>query len=99
VARWLGSRLGLGLGIAGRSRLVGLARLGVGPRLELGSRLGLESWLGRESWLGLALRALLSGLPDGNNRANRLAASVMTGHFPSGRTPIDIHRHRSISTE
>jgi hypothetical protein len=91
--------------MAGRSRLVGLARLGVGPWLELGSwlglgaRLGLESWLGRESWLGLALRALLSGLPDGNNRANRLAASVMTGHFPSGRTPIDIHRHRSISTE
>ena len=60
-----------------------------GAGAAAGSRLGL----------GLALGALLSGLPDGDDRANRLAASIIARHSPSRRTPIHIHRHCSIPTE
>ena len=68
VARRLGSWLGVGLGLAGRGRLVGLARLGLGSWLGLGFRLGLGPRMG----LGLALGLLSFPAPQYPNHCSQV---------------------------
>jgi len=68
VARRQGSWLGLGLGLAGRGRLVGLARLGLGSWLGLGFRLGLGPRMG----LGLALGLLSFPAPQYPNHCSQV---------------------------